>query len=111
MTMVLNLIEREHADYYAMEKYDYYDEAFEFVPTNDIKNTYTLESTISPLSDRINEYLAKYPASVRAVKKQFSDRTFTDLHTLALYVGIHNQKKCRALIFEILKTKSQDWWD
>jgi hypothetical protein len=60
----------------------------------------------------LDEYLAKYPTAVRAVKKKYPEhRNLKDKHSLCLFVGIYNQERCRNLIFEILKRQSASWWD
>ena len=97
MTLVLNLIEREQNEYYARECMDYIEYG---------------EDLFSPVkSDRLVEYLRKYPNDVRRAMTKYEGLDFTDLHRLALYVSIYRQKKCRNLLFEILKQKSAQWWD
>ena len=109
MTLVLNLIEREHKDYYSLEKYEYCDQKFNFIPVED-GSGYSLE--IETVRENLDEYLAKYPTAVRAVKKKYPKYNhFEDKESLSLFVGIHNQEKCRNLIFEILKQQSAKWWD
>ncbi len=98
MTLVLNLIERKHEDYYDMERYDY----MKFGPDvfGDLE------------SDNLDEYIAKYPHAKRAVQKKYiSYRPIEDSQTLSLYMAHYRQKKCDDLIFEILKTYSAEWWD
>ena len=97
MTVVLNLIEAEHQDYYGCEHMDYYEsEGF----LSDILTV-----------DNLDEYINKYPGTKRAVLKEYTDRDFSDRMTLAFYMASHRQKKCRNLLFEILKRKSINWWD
>jgi hypothetical protein len=97
MTVVLNLIEAEHEDYYGCEHMDYYE----------------MEGFLSDnlIIDNLDEYINKYPGTKRAVLKEYTDRDFSDRMTLAFYMSGHRQKKCRNLIFEILKRKSANWWD
>jgi hypothetical protein len=97
MTVVLNLIEAEHQDYYGCEHMDYYEsEGF----LSDILTV-----------DNLDEYINKYPGTKRAVLKKYPNHDFSDKMTLAFYMSGHRQKKCRDLIFEILKRKSINWWD
>jgi hypothetical protein len=66
MTVVLNLIEREHEEYYGMEYIDYLDEQLMFSPIgNDL---FEMNSQVS--SERLSEYLEKYPSSTRKVAKR-----------------------------------------
>jgi len=96
MTVLLNLLEREHDQFYELEKYDYvkYEGS-------------VLESKIT--LDETTKYLSKYKSSIRRMTK--SNLELEDKESMALLVGMHNQKRCRDLIFEILKTKSANWWD
>ena len=98
MTVVLNLIERKHADYYDMERYDY------------IKLGPDIFGDIE--SENLDEYILKYPGAKRAALKKYN--TFSrldDKETLSMYIGHIRQQKCDDLIFEILKRHSAEWWD
>ena len=99
MTVVLNLIERSHSDYYDMERYQY-------IILND-------EDILGdPLTENLDEYIAKYPGAKRAALKKYKDRSrLHDKETLSLYMAHVRQKKCDDLIFEILKKHSAEWWD
>ena len=109
MTVVLNLIEREHEEFYGLEKYEYIKSNIEFVEAEDYPGSYTIKETVE--TDELDKYLAKYPASVRKVKKLHPDKDFSNQNTLAFYVGQYNQERCRYLLFEILKRYSNRWWD
>lgn len=109
MTVVLNLIEREHEDFYSLEKYDYMDRELKFIDSTTHPGMYEMKKEIK--SENLDAYLAKYPLVVRKVKKLYPDKDFTNKDTLALYVGGYNQERNRNLIFEILKRYSARWWD
>ena len=99
MTVVLNLIERKHEEYYGMERYDY-------IVLND-------EDILGDLlSENLDEYIAKYPAAKRAALKKYAKNSrLDDKETLSLYMGYIRQEKCDNLIYEILKRHSAEWWD
>ena len=109
MTVVLNLIEREHEEYYALEKYDYTESNIKFIDSETHPGSYEMLDEL--VWEELDIYLTKYPSAVRKVKQQYPDKDFTDKETLSLYVGIYNQKRNRNLIFEILKRYSNRWWD
>ena len=107
MTLVLNLIEREHEEYYGMEYMDYIDEKM-------LWEGGTRSIEFETISDNSEAFLAKYKGAVRRMKKE----NFFDINNhepsnkrTAVALGIYNQRRCRNLIFEILKTKSHCWWD
>lgn len=87
MTVVLNLIEREHEEYYGMEYMNYEEIGC------------------------LDKYLARYANTKRRVLRENRGIDFTDKKRLALYVSSYRQQKCRNLLFEILKRKSACWWD
>jgi hypothetical protein len=105
MTILLNLIELEHESFYELEKYDYC-EINHIFSEPDENGASTISSKL--LKDNLDEYLSKYPSTVRKVKQL---KPNLDKEGLALFVGIYNQQKCRNLIFKILKQKSSRWWD
>lgn len=111
MTVVLNLLEKEHDDYYESEYYDYIDEEMIFVPILNKPEHYELKTILK--KENLDDYLKKYPAAVKRVKKKYSNDPdfFNDKKRLAFFVAGYNQKRCRNLIFEILKNKSHEWWD
>lgn len=106
MTIVLNLIERVKEEYYGSEYLDYEESKFRFEPINDKKEFYSLE--IDVLSEKYNEYLKKYPSSVREVLKKNPNLNKRDL---CFYVAQHNQEKAHNLLFRILKERMRWWWD
>ena len=99
MTVVLNLIERKHEQYYVMEPY-------EFITIG--KDVFGhIES------ENLNEYIAKYPAAKRAAIKKYAknNKSLNDKENIAFFMGHVRQQKCDDLIFEILKKHSSEWWD
>jgi len=61
--------------------------------------------------EKFDDYFKKYPNTIRKIKKMYPDKDFNDKKILAMYLGTYNQKRCRDLLFEILKQKSKRWWD
>lgn len=109
MTVVLNLIEREHEEYYSLEKYDYKESNIKFIDSETHPGSYEMLDEL--VWEELDTYLAKYPSSVRRVMKKYPDKDFINKETLSLYVGMYNQERCRNLIFEIMKRYSNRWWD
>ena len=95
MTVVLNLLEREHASYYEMEKYDY------VVMGDGIFDDYK--------SDNLEDYIAKYPSAARIVKKKYAG--LTDKDRISHLMCHYRQEKAHKLIFRILEEHSAEWWD
>ena len=109
MTWALNLIERKHADYYQLEKYDYEESEFVFTPSLDHPNCSTLDVKIN--SENWDDYLAKYKGAVRRVKKIYANKDLSDKQDLTHYVARYNQERCNKLLWRIMDEKSEQWWD
>jgi hypothetical protein len=110
MTVALNLLERMHEDYYALEKYEYHEQNMEFIP---IPNSTNSELRFVTKWENLKAYLAKYPATVRKVKKLYPENYDGQqgLELLSFRVSHHNQEKCNNLLFEIFKRYHERWWD
>jgi hypothetical protein len=106
MTIVLNLIERVKDEYYNTEHLDYEESKFRFEPVDEDRVLYSMEQDV--ISERYDEFLKKYPSSVRKVLKQRPNLTKKDL---CYYVAKHNQEKAHNLLFKILKERMRWWWD
>ena len=109
MTLVLNLIELEHEDYYLLEHHEYEKCNLKFIESESHPGSFEVEKEVE--WENLEDYFKKYPNAIRKVKKMYPDRDFEDKDRLAMYLGMYNQKRCRNLIFEILKQKSDMWWD
>jgi len=99
MTVVLNLLERKHCDYYTMEKYEY------IVMGEDLFS--------EPESDTLDEYIAKYPSAKRLAIKKYAknNKSLNNKDSISFYMSHIRQEKADDLIFEILKKHSAEWWD
>ena len=107
MTIVLNLLERVKEDYYGMEHLDYSETEFDFIPVEDNPNLKEMKKTV--LSENYDEFLKKYPSSVRKVLNE-NDKDL-EKETLCHLVARHNQEKARKLLFKLLEQKIERWWD
>ena len=106
MTIVLNLIERVKEDYYGIEYLDYSESKFRFEPIEGDDEYCTMEQDV--ISENYDEYIKKYPSSVRKVLKEKPD---LDKKDLCFWVAIHNQEKAHGLLHKVLKERIRHWWD
>jgi 23S rRNA pseudoU1915 N3-methylase RlmH len=90
-----------------MEHLDYSETEFDFIPVEDNPNLKEMKKTV--LSENYDEFLKKYPSSVRKVLKENGKDLEKD--TLCLFVARHNQEKARKLLFKLLEQKIERWWD
>ena len=106
MTIVLNLIERVNEDFYGVEYLDYSESKFRFEPIDGDDEYYTMEQDV--ISENYDEYIKKYPSSVRKVLKEKPDLNKKDL---CFWVARHNEEKAHDLLHKILKERIRHWWD
>ena len=107
MTLALNLLERVREEYYQMECMDYWhsDIVFEKIPNDSSRKLVDIVTK----SERYDEFLSKYPSSVRGVVKEHGEQN--DKQRLCLLVSYHNHEKANKLLFRILEERLSYWWD
>ena len=107
MTLALNLLERVREEYYSLECMDYWNSeiVFDDVPENPELKSIEVNTT----AERYDEYLSKYPSSVRALTKEHGEEL--DKQRLCLMVSYYNHKKANKLLFRILEERLPYWWD
>ena len=107
MTLALNLLERVKEEYYNLECMDYWDNdmIFNEVPDNPELKSIDFEEKW----EKYDEFLTKYPSSVRAVVKEHGVQD--DKKRLCLLVSHYNHNKANKLLFRILGERLAYWWD
>ena len=107
MTLALNLLERVKEEYYNLECMDYWDNDMIF---NDVPDNPELKSIdFEEKWEKYDEFLTKYPSSVRAVVKEHGEQD--DKKRLCLLVSHYNHNKANKLLFRILGERLAYWWD
>ena len=114
MRTVCRLIERMQEDYYGLEYGDYHKTEYKFVPTDETKEWYTMESEL--ISEKFGAYFAKYSRQYKRVmsgeiKKYTGTPSEKSKMNIALEIACENQERCNRLIFKILEENLQRWWD
>ena len=107
MTLVLNLIERVREEYYQLECMDYWHSEMIFGEVPDKPELKSID--ILTKSERYDEFLSKYPSSVRGVVKEHGEQD--DKQRLCLLVSYYNHNKANKLLFRILEERLAYWWD
>lgn len=106
MTIVLNLIEREHEDYYSLEYQDYVKEDMIF---NDDRSI-----DFKLIEDNSEAYLAKHKAALhRMIKENYMNvkDKMKNGKSVALILSMYNQERCRKLLYKVLERQLMRWWD
>ena len=106
MTIVLNLIERVKNEYYDIEYLDYQESDMKWLDVEDRSDLKRLEFEL--ITENFDEFLKKYPSSVRKVLKTNPN---IDKERLCRLVSNFNQEKAHNLLFKILNERIRYWWD
>ena len=107
MTLALNLLERVREEYYQLECMDYWHSEMIFGEVPENPKLKSIEVNIT--TERYDEFLSKYPSSVRGVVKEHGEEN--DKQRLCLLVSYYNHKKANKLLFRILEERLTYWWD
>jgi len=107
MTLTLNLLERVREGYYELECMDYWNDDISFEDVSNKPDSKSIE--IKTTDERFDDYLNKYPSSVRVVIKKHG--VIEDKKTLCLEVSYYNHNKANKLLFRILEERLPYWWD
>ena len=104
MLLCARLARIQQQDLYSMEYMDYLDQDFEFIPTDENEEWFTMESTIT--RDDLIDYFYKYRRQYKLI-----DKTDKDNHHIAIEIALINQERSRKLLFKIMEENISGWWD
>lgn len=104
MFLCARLARIQQEELYVDEFYESYEMKHEFIPTDETKKWYTMESEI--ISENFIDYFSKYPRQYRLV-----DKTGKDKEDIAREIAHKNQERSRKLLFKIMEQNIERWWD
>jgi hypothetical protein len=104
MLLCARLIEIQQEELYAYEHLEYLNQTYEFIPTDETKKWYTMESEV--ISENFIDYFAKYQRQYHLV-----DKTDKDKEDIAREIAHENQERSRKLLFKIMEQNIERWWD
>lgn len=114
MRLTSRLIERCQDDYYDSEFMDYHESKVNWL---DVEGRVGLkELDLELISENFDEYFKKYPRQYKRVmsgeidlyKKPIEEK---DKQLIAMEIAHENQDRCRKLVFKILESRIEGWWD
>jgi hypothetical protein len=114
MRLVARLIKIQQDETYAMEYMDYHETKYDFIPTDETKKWYTMEDEV--VSERFDEFFAKYPRQYKRVLSGEVNRyrkpaEEKDKKLIAMEIAHENHERSRELLFKILNSHIERWWD
>lgn len=114
MRLVAKLIKLKQDDFYGMEYMDYHNTEYDFVPTDESEKWFTMEDTL--VSENFQDYFDKYPRQYKRVMSGEINRYSNsvgekDKQLIAMEIAHENQDRCRKLIFKIMESEIEKWWN
>lgn len=114
MGLVSKLIKLQQDEFYGMEYMDYHETKYDFVPTDGTKKWFTMNDSL--ISENFQDYFDKYPRQYKRVisgeinrySKPIDEK---DNKLIAMEIGHENQERCKRLIFKIMESEIERWWD
>ena len=113
MTVCLNLIELVKNDEYSTEFFEYIDKdhSFEEIEEKDEdgQTFFRLVSTV--IHDNTEEYVKKNPSKVRLLRKTMKDFDSITNEDKSRAIGDAKHEQAKRILFKIIETKIEYWWD
>jgi hypothetical protein len=113
MTLSLNLINKVKEEEYTTEYMEYIEKDYDFDKVDDLdkngNNLYQLRTTV--ISDNTEEYVKKNPSKVRILSKKFPNFAEETNEDKAMLISRYKHDQAKKLLFKIIETKIEYWWD
>jgi hypothetical protein len=108
MKICIELIERLKTNYYETEAWDYLETKFEMeqIPGGKLKSL-----KVATIRDNLDDYFRLYKSDYRkAIKKILPNQT-TSREQIAMYMEQIRHQKAKSLLFKLLDSRIEYWWD
>ena len=112
MLTCVRLIEKLDSGYYELEYFDYHESDLRFEPT--CESSDLIEVKINQISEKLDEYFAKYPLIYKRVMNgegwlKIEDKN--DKHRIASCISHMNHDRAKKLLFKLMERNIEGWWD
>lgn len=110
MRTCIKLIDRVQSEYYGVEYLDYENSDYNFVESDKVDEygTPLYELQIDLKSERYDDYISKYPLQYKKLEKSFSERGKGFIVHRVAHI---NHERARKLLFKIIETHIEHWWN
>lgn len=115
MRLCVRLIEKFQEEYYNLEYFDYFNMEVSFTECVDRPDCSEMNTTIT--SEQFDEYIKKYPSVHRRVLKgegwlSISKCEDDDIkYRIVRNIADINHQRAKKLLFKLLETHIESWWD
>lgn len=115
MNLCVRLIDKVKEEYYSIEYYDYHKTEYNFIDS-DVPNC--KEMVFNEISENFDDYFKKYPLIYKRVLNgegwvSIIDEESGEINKkrVAMNMGYINHGRARKLLFKILESQIESWWD
>lgn len=109
MNLCVKLMDKIQNEYYSSEYVNYQNSKFHFIPIEGSDN-YEMKSEL--IREDFEIYFAKYPRIYKQVMKMDNPPFRTnDKYGIAINMAHINHKRARKLLFKIMESEIERWWD
>lgn len=105
MNLCVRLINMIQDDYYSLEYFDYYKDNSHYVPVEGEENTFCFKTNI--IKNNLQEYFDKYLSTY----KKIEDKSKLSDIEIALRMANFRHNKAKSLLFNLINTHIERWWD
>jgi hypothetical protein len=115
MRLCVRLIEKFQEEYYNLEYFDYFNMEVSFTECVDRPDCSEMNTTVT--SEQFDEYIKKYPSVHRRVLKgegwlSISKCDDDDIkYRIVRNIADINHQRAKKLLFKVLETHIESWWD
>lgn len=115
MMMCVRLIDRLKDDYYSVEYFDYKNSNYIWKNTPKSKDLMELETEL--ISENLQAFLDKHKSAYNKLKrdteflKHYRPIDDMSIECKAIHLSQYNQIRAKKLLFKIMETHIEGWWD
>ena len=93
---------------------DYHNTNYNWIDVDD--NSELKQLDVEMISENFDEYFKKYPRQYKRVMSGELNRFDRDVEDkekqiIAMEIAHENQDRCRKLVFKIMESRIEGWWD
>jgi len=110
MTTCVRLIQKVREEWYKMEYMDYHKSEYHWDDVPERPNNKQLR--IEELSENFDDYFKKYPRIYKQVMQMDKTPFYrSEKCGIAMNMGHINHKRAKKLLFKLMETRIEEWWD
>ena len=109
MLICANLIKKINDEYYTSEYMDFCNTSFYTTPCDSPKGSRQLEIKLN--WEKFDDYFEKYPRIYNQVINDPNFKKNDNKQSIAMEIGNINHRRAKKLLFKIMESEIDGWWD